>query len=398
LKVAIFSTNDFPGAGHAAIKVLNAIKKRKIQSRLFVRFKKYKISEKLKLDFISKNRLIAHDFLSKIIKYFYLEKKTRSFDFFSFKISNIINKLNFDIIQLHWINNFLSLKDIEKINKPIVWRFSDMWPILGSEHYSKIKSGKKDFFNFEKDLKKKKREILNKNINIVAPSKWLFKIIKKNKIVNLKKIHFIPTPINHLIFKKKKISKKKYKKKFVILFLAKYFDERKGSLRLINIINFINYHYNQKFFFILVGKLNINIKNNLPYNVDQIDFIDNQKKLVEVYNLADAYFCTSIHDNLPQTVLESLMCGTPVICFKNSGVEEIIKNKNNGMIINKFTSQNVKKCLNFLIVNKKKDNLKKISDNCIKYAKKQFSEKVIGKKFHNLYKKILLEKNTENEK
>jgi len=42
-----------------------------------------------------------------------------------------------DIIHLHWINNgFLSLRQIKKIKKPIVWTLRDMWPMTGGCHYS----------------------------------------------------------------------------------------------------------------------------------------------------------------------------------------------------------------------------------------------------------------------
>ena len=48
-----------------------------------------------------------------------------------------INKINPDIINLHWINNeLISIKDISKIKIPIVWTFNDMWPMCGGEHYS----------------------------------------------------------------------------------------------------------------------------------------------------------------------------------------------------------------------------------------------------------------------
>ena len=50
-----------------------------------------------------------------------------------------INKLKkADIIFLYWINdNFLTLENIKNIfslNKPIIWRFSDMWPMTGGCH------------------------------------------------------------------------------------------------------------------------------------------------------------------------------------------------------------------------------------------------------------------------
>jgi hypothetical protein len=47
-----------------------------------------------------------------------------------------INKSNFDIVHLHWINGgLISIREIGLIEKPIVWSMLDMWPFLGVNHY-----------------------------------------------------------------------------------------------------------------------------------------------------------------------------------------------------------------------------------------------------------------------
>jgi glycosyltransferase involved in cell wall biosynthesis len=41
------------------------------------------------------------------------------------------------VIHLHWINNeMISIKEIAKIKKPIIWTLHDCWPLLGAEHHS----------------------------------------------------------------------------------------------------------------------------------------------------------------------------------------------------------------------------------------------------------------------
>ena len=48
-----------------------------------------------------------------------------------------INKSSFDVVQLNWIGGeFFSIEDIGRINKPLVWRLSDMWPFCGTEHFT----------------------------------------------------------------------------------------------------------------------------------------------------------------------------------------------------------------------------------------------------------------------
>ena len=50
--------------------------------------------------------------------------------------------INFDcdIVNLHWIGNeMISIDQINKINKPLVCTFWDMWPFCGAEHYTNNK-------------------------------------------------------------------------------------------------------------------------------------------------------------------------------------------------------------------------------------------------------------------
>ena len=50
---------------------------------------------------------------------------------------------------------------------------------------------------------------------------------------------------------------------------------------------------------------------------------------------------TSINENFPNVILESMVCGTPVaITFESSGVKEIIKN-DNGILVKKANIKNM---------------------------------------------------------
>ena len=54
-----------------------------------------------------------------------------------------INNSDADIIHLHWINNeMLSISDIGKIKKPVVWTLHDMWPFVVQNTCLKIIAGK----------------------------------------------------------------------------------------------------------------------------------------------------------------------------------------------------------------------------------------------------------------
>ena len=138
-----------------------------------------------------------------------------SLNFLNSNLSKRINNSKCDLVNLHWINcETISLSEIKKINKPIVWTLHDMWPIMGIYHYSLDKKYFnqdtkniiiKKYFNFLDNFIKKKKEKLfvEKKINIVSPSKWLLDEVKKTKLP-FNKILTIPNPIDTKLFQKKK--------------------------------------------------------------------------------------------------------------------------------------------------------------------------------------------------
>ncbi|MFA6331905.1 MAG: glycosyltransferase [Methanoregula sp.] len=51
-------------------------------------------------------------------------------------IVDTINQIDADIVHLHWIAaGTMSIEDISRIKKPVVWSLHDMWPFTGGCHY-----------------------------------------------------------------------------------------------------------------------------------------------------------------------------------------------------------------------------------------------------------------------
>lgn len=143
MKILHVNTNDIEGgAARAANRLHKGLLQKNIYSRMIVNNKKTDDFTVItlntnKLERIkTKIRLFLDEKLKSI--YFKRLKVTWSCNLFCNKsLVNFINKSNFDIVHFHWINaSMLSIKDIKKINKPIVWTMHDMWPFTGGCHYS----------------------------------------------------------------------------------------------------------------------------------------------------------------------------------------------------------------------------------------------------------------------
>lgn len=61
-------------------------------------------------------------------------------------------------------------------------------------------------------------------------------------------------------------------------------------------------------------------------------FVKTTRTLVELYSAAHLFVIPSLQDNLPNTILESMFCGTPVVGFRTGGIPEMIDHKINGYL------------------------------------------------------------------
>ena len=146
------------------------------------------------------------------------------------RLSEIINKSEYDIINFHWINHeMISLSDIMKISKPIVWTLHDNWPFSSIEHYIKkndnryiVGYNKKNSSVLEKIFWKRKLKVFEKKISVViAPSKWIANLAKESFIFKKQKNLSCTLSIRHgsfffreLFSSKKKIKIRIHKKKY----------------------------------------------------------------------------------------------------------------------------------------------------------------------------------------
>ena len=168
MKILFLSYTDSGGAGRAIQNICLSIKDFNLDFDLFVKHKFTKnsfiktfnnSSFKLKIDHFK------HKINRNICKY--EKKKIYSFQSPSLFPSNyhkIINNSDYDVVHLNWINDFLSVEDIGKIEKPLVWSLCDMWPFTGINHY--------DDYDLNVFWRKEKYQIKNNKFSLDS---WLLR-------------------------------------------------------------------------------------------------------------------------------------------------------------------------------------------------------------------------------
>ncbi len=381
MKILHISYSDnYGGANIAAKRIYNSIKKLNKNTEFLVIDKKFKdkkiINYKYNLAFSKKLR----PYFEKIILKIFNIKGKASLNLFPSQIYKFINKNNYDIVNLHWINNeMMSINDIDAIKSKIYWTVHDFWPLSNIYHYPFNK--KKNFFerNLSKSLTKfKLNKIKKKKINFIFPSKWIYNQLNQSFDLSREKTEMIRNPIDTNFWK----PSKKQNNQNIILFGAVdiHKDNRKGFKKFVNSINKIYKDLIEYKIYFFGSNENFNTILNIPSK--NFGYLQNLQ-LRNLYRKSSCYVVYSEKDNLPNTAIEALSCGVPVITVKNNGLKEIIKHKSNGYILKNFSSAELKRGLIWLSRNKKKKNFQQKIHNLIK---KNFSYSVISKKYLKFYK------------
>lgn len=406
------------GAARAAYRIHVALIKSGIRSLMLVKQKKLEDTSILQIGDTSRKNIfvrllsyINNKVNNKKQQFTWLKYKNREdvflSDLRSIPIYRYIQKIEYGILHLHWINlRFLDLNELTKIKKPIVWTLHDCWPFTGICHYfydcdkylTSCNSCKFLNSSIENDLSQtiweKKRTIYeNLELHIVCPSNWLANAAKNSELFKSFPVSVIPNPIDTNLFlpgdRNTACSNlnidlsKKY-----ILFSAfnAVNDKNKGYEKLLEACDILKAKNNLHDLELLVigAEKSIDEKNELTIPVNYYGILNSDTQVVSAYQAATVMVLPSLSENLSNSIMESLSCGTPVVAFNIGGNSDLIEHKKNGFMAEPFKCDQLADGILYCIENKER-----LSANGRETVLLNFDEKVVASKYEKLYKSIL---------
>lgn len=362
----IFSTTDIEGgAARSSYRLHRGLRFLGLRSQMLVQNKfcddRNVIGAKLK-----REKLLAktQPILNSLPLIFYGSRKNASFSSEWLSINNwgsYIEDINPQILNLHWVcDGFLSIESLAKFKLPIVWTLHDMWPFTGGCHYNQScdrytescgqcpqlsSSRSKDLSHWVWSRKMKSWQ--NLNCTIVTPSRWLAECARSSSLFSKFRVETIPYGLDLERFRP---SERRYarwwlslpKDKHLILFtsIQATTDRRKGFHFLQDILKTLRLSFSRNDIeLIIVGASEPDTPLDLGFETHYLGTLKDDISLALVYGAADVFVAPSVQDNLPNTVLESIACGTPCVAFNVGGMPDLIEHQHNGYLAEPYEIQ-----------------------------------------------------------
>ena len=390
MKILLVSNALTGGAGKACIRLYNAFSKIKGLEVKLLYLEGGKNSDPNLISFYPNVRTL---FVKQIINIpiLYIRKMIYNLGFSHYRIPRSIHKIEnhplvdwADVINLHWVADFIDYRNFFKqVSKPVVWTMHDMLPFSGGYHFKIDRIRYRA--NIEKRIEKKKYLYIRQfnNLSIVAPSQWLLDI-SKEYLPFYKRSHTrIFNTLDHTIYKSldknfaREVLNLPINKKIIVFSAHRIGDHRKGMDLLISALNMINY---PDLHLVAVGSGGIDL--DIKHSITELGQINDEYTMSLVYAAADLSVVPSREDNMPNTIIESLSCGCPVISFSTGGIPELIFDSNVGLLAPNIESNDL---ANVILL-----GLKNTWDKSyiINYITSQINEKIIAQEYLNEFLKF----------
>lgn len=264
----------------------------------------------------------------------------------------------FDVVNLHLVNcGFLRIESLARFRQPVVWTLHDMWPFTGGCSYAEGCERYRDQCGrcpllkseSERDLsrriwRRKRSAWRNLDLTVVAPSRWMKSCAERSSILGNYPVVCVPNGIDIERFRPEAQAEARRvlglpAEAHIVLFgaTAADSDPRKGF----DLLTAALAHLPRT----IAGRpvVAVVFGNQDPFAVAGLDIplmslgaIKDDERLRMVYSATDVFAAPSREDNLPNTVIESLACGTPVVAFNIGGMPDMIDPLRAGTLVKPF--------------------------------------------------------------
>jgi glycosyltransferase involved in cell wall biosynthesis len=235
---------------------------------------------------------------------------------------------------------------------PVVWRLSDMWAMTGHCAYADACGRWSTGCGHCPDLARypaipidtsallwriKRRAYATARPTIVAPSRWLEGLARQSPIFGGCVIERIATGVDISVYHP--VDKTAARAvlglppdRKLLLFSAHSVDddERKGRAAAIAALNQVTPR--EGLAIVLLGAGGASWEGELAHPIIRLGFLRDERLIAAAYAATDLAIVPSAVENLPNSILEAMACGTPTAAFDTGGIGDAVRHRQTGWL------------------------------------------------------------------
>jgi glycosyltransferase involved in cell wall biosynthesis len=263
-----------------------------------------------------------------------------------------IERSDADVVNLHWIaGETMSIEDIGRLRKPVVWTLHDMWAFCGAEHVapdtpagrwlSGYRAGERPAGSGGLDIDRwtwrRKRQAWRTPMHIVCPSGWLADCAAQSALMRGWPVSVVPNVLEtgRFVPREQRAARAELglpQDATLVLFGAwggtgdpnKGFDLLQAALRALA----ERHRGTRPIACVVIGGSGADgDSQEWPLPVHRFGHIGCDERMAALYAAADVTVVPSRIENLPQMATEALSSGCPVAGFRTGGMPEAIEDR-----------------------------------------------------------------------
>jgi glycosyltransferase involved in cell wall biosynthesis len=167
--------------------------------------------------------------------------------------------------------------------------------------------------------------------------------------------------------------------------------EAKGTFDLIEVIAKNKEQYRARIKLLIGGNGEVQhlrdliSKHSIEDIVEFLGWISNKEK-ADVLNNSDVYILPSYYEGLPISILESMSYGKAIIATNVGGIPEIVRNKENGLLINPGDLEQIKQAIDCFLEN---PGLIRVYGATSEQMVQKYLPRAVIKELEDIYKSVL---------
>lgn len=315
-----------------------------------------------------------------------------------------------DVYHLHQITDFVDYRaSLGRLAEraPIVWTLHEMTPFTGGCHYTYgcdgftrscggcPQLGSRRPQDLSHSVWRRKQSVYEtippERLHVVGASQWIAAEAKRSTLLGRFPVSVIPYGLDTDIFKPMPEARRLLDafglkpSMRIVLFVTDWMSSRRKGFELLDsALGALPKGPDTAL--VSLGRGDApKLQSRLPHV--HLGSLTADRMIAAVYGMADLFVMPSVQDNLPNTVMEAMACGAPVVGFRVGGIPDMVRHGENGLLVPTGDVRALSEAIHTLLSDDERRICMGKAGRAI--AEREYSCKLQGERYLDLYRSIL---------